>query len=820
MAEPRVPRILVLDADETQGGRVVEILESQDLHVTYETVSADALDRLKDSQKKPFHLFISNFKLPKMAGDDILKNAKAISPLTQRMLMVSANEAGLVIRAINKAEINACIVTPASDQDLVNQVKACLAGFASDMKYEQLKRVTVHQNSQMFQMAQRLKKKDKRYQEQINEKKAEKLMLRSTLRKVSRKAAAPGTLADWVEAHNIPVEPLALETEYIRLAEFTRSLFSSAADKAGLDPPGQRLPDVTADRQTARPKRDPDREDRIKAIFKTVLAASRETAPEDPGPDIHVDSQETILGGFVEVSVSPDRIRAFVRLKTRMTEPDLLTVSSLLDLLRQQRVTYGLVEDREIADWISSATPEDEPFQVALGDPPDPGEDGFVAYHFKTDYTNPGKILEDGSIDFRDRGDIPYVTPGDLLAVKTPPRENKDGMDVSGDPIVSVPPQDPVFLAGSGTQMSEDDLSVTALDSGQPHLDPLGEITVNPELPINGDVDFKTGNVAFNGNILVRGTVKDGFQVKGINLTAAEIQGGVINVSGDLYISNGITDATIVSKGSVYARFINKSNITAFGDLVVLKEIIDSEILLSGRCENPNGMILSSKITAKGGIEAGKIGTDMSQSSQLRIGVDDHLNAQKDEIKTRLDASVSQLNEVRKKIQAVEAEDHELYGQITEKAQVQEAAQNRLKEMKAQAVELRQPGDEARYQKMAAACRDQAAAAEKAEAELNQIFEIQDQFAEEIDRLQTQMNRIEETNKHLVLKKKGLREFAAKTQADPTLIVKRRISADEVVTGPNATITLLNKRARCKITEHTESENGLRISEMKISDLS
>ena len=101
MPEPRIPAILVLDADETQGKQVFQVLGSQGWQITLETSSDKALARLKAANNNPFHLFITNFKLPKMAGDEILTHARTLSPLTQRMLMVPANESDLVVRAIN-----------------------------------------------------------------------------------------------------------------------------------------------------------------------------------------------------------------------------------------------------------------------------------------------------------------------------------------------------------------------------------------------------------------------------------------------------------------------------------------------------------------------------------------------------------------------------------------------------------------------------------------------------------------------------------------------------------------------------------------------
>ena len=60
-------------------------------------------------------------------------------------------------------------------------------------------------------------------------------------------------------------------------------------------------------------------------------------------------------------------------------------------------------------------------------------------------------------------------------------------------------PIDQVFLAGTGTRLGEDGSTIYADTDGRPHLAPMGEITVSPELRIEGDIDYSTGNIEFKG---------------------------------------------------------------------------------------------------------------------------------------------------------------------------------------------------------------------------------------------------------------------------------------------------------------------------------
>ena len=205
-----------------------------------------------------------------------LPRPKTLSALTQRMLLVPSNRADMVIRAINKADINACLVTPFADQDLVSQAGTCLEAFGQNRKIERLKRVTVHQNKKMFQIAQKLKKKDKLFQERISEKKAEILLLRSKLKTPGKEMA---TLAQRFQSLGMAMESRVLKKEFLSLADYILALFDSGAAKAGLDREGgldMSLPSPGQEEGTTPSFQEPQQ---AQALTETVIKA----APGIPG---------------------------------------------------------------------------------------------------------------------------------------------------------------------------------------------------------------------------------------------------------------------------------------------------------------------------------------------------------------------------------------------------------------------------------------------------------------------------------------------------------------------------------------------------------
>lgn len=396
MTEPGRARILILEADQAVADRLVQILENQDWEVVCHGVSKAALAALELSKDTPFDLFISNYKLPKMAGDEVLTAARRISPLTRRMLLLPSDQCDLLIRAINQAEIHACLVTPASDQDLVNHVKACLGAFKKIRKLEKLKRVTVHQNKQMFGIAQKLKKKDALNQGQISEKKAELLVLRSRLKK---SGSTPLTLDQRITDLGISMTPAALQAEFTHLAGAARQILDRAAAQAGIAPVTTPFVPPPEDPEPGQDKSDVPEEitSLCNLVINTVMAVPGKKTDTDAvaGKAKREDAAATALEEMVEITLSEDQVRAHARFRGPITAPELIHLNGFLKLLADQNITFGILDDEALDHWLKSPDPDAGPICVAEGEAPVQGEDGSIAYQFETNYTNPGKLLAD-----------------------------------------------------------------------------------------------------------------------------------------------------------------------------------------------------------------------------------------------------------------------------------------------------------------------------------------------------------------------------------------------------------------------------------------
>ena len=802
MTEKKKPKAIILDQNDDIREHAESVLIKGGWDVICEQVSKDALETLGQAEKSPFALFICNYKLPKMDGDDILRKVKTVSPLTQRMLLVPADKLETLISAIHKANINACITSPFKDQDLIFQAKNCFKQFMRAKKQQHFKMDILHKNRQMLQNAQNLKKKDEKYSQIIKKKKQTVLKLKSEKRELENKSNGEVSLENMMEQKEIQPSQEVFQNEFIAACKTIKGFFDKLT--SSYDSKAVKL-DFSAILNQEQDKAQNSDSGLSETIKKIITAALTLTKDKTSSESTDLATSETSDEPF-EISFSENQVKAYLKKNNTFTsDAPQATLADILELLKENHISYGIVENITIESWIETSFIDK--ILIATGEEPVQGCQGEIKYNFKTEYTNPGKINEDGSIDFKDRGDIPFVNKGDVLAVKTPVKEGKPGIDVTGNPIKVDEFIDPIFTAGPGTQISEDELTIHAALDGQPNLDAMGTITVNPELSIPGDVDFETGNIDFKGNIVVKGMVKEGFTIKGVNLTAKEIEGAFIELSGDLNISAGITDSEISTQGNIYAKFINHSKIVSFGNLEISKEIIDSDIILSGSCQNRSGRIIASKIAAKMGIEAGKIGTLSAKPARLNIGVDKHIDMLTEKIQESLTTSVSRADLLKDEIKTLEDEDQELYKQVSKKAHIQDRAQLDIKELKNSgmahnAMEIKKLEKQAK----------------QAEFELNKIFEGQDKIAEDIDRLKEQFSLAEEKNKSFMLEKKALTEFSKKERPKPVITIAQTIAQDTMIKGPNSTLILKENASCCKIQELTVDQDGVKFYEMTISD--
>lgn len=387
-----------------------------------------------------------------------------------------------------------------------------------------------------------------------------------------------------------------------------------------------------------------------------ITVASAAGEPETPQESQIFDKSRMreIRETEIILLIQNDALKAFMT-KTKDFNNSIL-LADLKFFLEKNGIIYGLVDDQSLEAFIKDEKYHNTFFKTAEGLEPISGTDARVIYMFDRDYLKPGRLAGDGTIDFKERGEIPFVSAGDVLAEKIPPKEGKDGVSVYGDAILKTNAMDISFVLGKGVRLSRDGLKVISEVNGNPKVKPSGEISVNDSYFIEGDVDYTTGHVKFDKNVYITGSIKNGFRVEAIDVVAKTIDGGIVKAQGDVFIQNGVTESVIEAKGNIKAGFMHRSKAACMGNMTIVKEVVDTEILLEGTFEMKQGRVFSSSITAKGGAKIYHIGSEKAAVSTISVGTSGYLEKELQNIDSVIERRQNLLETRAKEKNKIESE--------------------------------------------------------------------------------------------------------------------------------------------------------------------
>ena len=225
--------------------------------------------------------------------------------------------------------------------------------------------------------------------------------------------------------------------------------------------------------------------------------------PQENNPTLNVDAS-------VKVVVSDNHLEANMCVFSPQFSGKDITVEAMRQALKDEHVVYGI--DEELLEEIAANKLYDKIFTVASGYAAVDGENGRVKNLFDTDKKLVPRKLEDGSVDYRDLGLIVNVRVNDLICEIVPETQGEEGMNVYGQVIAPRPGRPPLVPQGSNTVISADGTKLFAAESGN-LVYMGGRFNVVTTFQISSDIDVKTGNINFLGDVVIKGSVQEGFSV-------------------------------------------------------------------------------------------------------------------------------------------------------------------------------------------------------------------------------------------------------------------------------------------------------------------
>jgi uncharacterized protein (DUF342 family) len=358
----------------------------------------------------------------------------------------------------------------------------------------------------------------------------------------------------------------------------------------------------------------------------------------------------------VHVEIASDAAVAWLKVSPPRGGQKLLG-PDVAESIRQAGVIFG-IDENAIMQACTAEMPVK--IEVACQRPPLSGADSEFELLIQIVAERAPKVNEDGLIDFREMGDIPFVQPGTPLMRRRPATMGVAGCDVRGNPVNPSPGIDTPFVNTlKGVRFAAGDPELLEADiKGQPVRVENGML-VEDVLALD-KVDMNTGNVSFDGSIQIKGDVTAHMKIKvtGNIIVRGTVEAAELEAGGDIQIGSGIiAHSKVKAGGSVSARFIENSEVSSgtvisVDDMVLQSELLALNQVIVGIKAQKRGRIVGGTTRSMMKVHAPQIGADdASGLTTVQVGVNPILEAELLEIEAQIAKVETEQNNLKKVVQ-------------------------------------------------------------------------------------------------------------------------------------------------------------------------
>jgi len=259
------------------------------------------------------------------------------------------------------------------------------------------------------------------------------------------------------------------------------------------------------------------------------------------------------------------------------------------------------------------------------------GKGHRIVYHFNVNRGKPYLEMDFGRINLKELNFIENCIVGDLLAVLEPPVRPVDGRTVTGDIIpAETDPTTVELVAGPNTHLSSDRTRLYAQCDGNVRLK-NGVVMVEPVVTV-ANVNYETGNIHFDGTVVVEGGIADGFivEAEGSIQVGKGVGRAALKAGGNILLKTGITgnnEGTIDCGGDLYAKYIESSTVTCRGNILVEEAIMHSNVTAFKHCvlNGRRSEVIASTLIVGGSFWCKKLGNIYETATHVSVGVEPNL---------------------------------------------------------------------------------------------------------------------------------------------------------------------------------------------------
>jgi uncharacterized protein (DUF342 family) len=346
---------------------------------------------------------------------------------------------------------------------------------------------------------------------------------------------------------------------------------------------------------------------------------------------------------YLRLQATPMQVSFFIEPSILKTDYA-ITEADILFVLAEKAVVHG-IDYNTIKKAVSRGIYGQE-FIIASATPPVSGEDAVITEVLSIDPDVKPFVKEDGTVDYRKLDNIKQIKQGEVICTRNPPTSGTPGVSVYGTPLSPAPGEDYALPTGINTQTIDNETKLIAAIDGFLYRQDR-DICVGNVYVVKGDVDFKTGNIEYSGDVVVRGNVNADFSVTAdgnISIEGFVEAANIISKKGSIFLKGSVfgqNKANIVAEKNITADNIQDSKIKVGKIFKVWRRVCGCHIETENMEMSVDSQIISSSVFFKGYARCGKIGGKVESTSEFV-----YVNDEKKQFKEELQSS----NELLKKL--------------------------------------------------------------------------------------------------------------------------------------------------------------------------
>ncbi|MCH5270202.1 MAG: DUF342 domain-containing protein [Lachnospiraceae bacterium] len=368
-------------------------------------------------------------------------------------------------------------------------------------------------------------------------------------------------------------------------------------------------------------------------------------------PSESIEAAEPIGDDIMAVTTAQRNMQAYL---TISEQGRTFSKKEIRDFLESKGIVKGIQEDK--LDTISQGKYTAEPILIAQGSIPKKGADGWYEFFFRTNVEKKPRRLADDSVDYQNIEWFETVKEGQKIAYYHEAEEGVDGYMVTGEPVIARKGTEMKRLTGSGFHVDDDKKTYWAAMDGMIKLRDT-RIDISKKLILE-EITTATGNLDFDGSIVIQGKVGSGVRIKATDdiMIEGSVGAAMIECGGSIILKQGMNSAGkgyIRAAGDIVSKFFESTKVYAGGNIQA-NNCLHSELFAEGKIEVMN-TIVGGKVESKTEIQTYDAGNRVGVATSLAITIGDEAKRERFRTEEEIKKVAGELETLKKSYEDFQA---------------------------------------------------------------------------------------------------------------------------------------------------------------------